>query len=442
MTTADNDSAIYQRPVELLQRLIRFDTTNPPGNESECIALIKGILAEVGIDARILARSPERPNLIARLPGQGKAAPLLLYGHIDVVTTENQAWQHPPFEGKLVDGYVWGRGALDMKGGIAMLLTAFLRAKAEGMQPAGDIVLTVVSDEEAGGDFGAMWLVNEYPEEFRGIHYALGEFGGFSMGTKPRLYPIMVSEKQVCWMKATLRGPGGHGSTPVRGGAMAKLARFLHQLDTQRLPVHITPEVRLMFEALASALGGISGKLIGQLLNPRLTNRLLGLLGERGHQFDPLLHNTVSPTVLHGSSKINVIPGEVAVELDGRTLPGFGPDDLIRELRGIVGDEVEFELIHHDPGPSKPDMGFFNTLVEILKEADPEAVPIPFIVSGFTDARCFSKLGIQTYGFLPMKLPDDFNFMRTIHGADERIPAEAIEFGANAIYKALQRFGI
>ena len=435
-------SLLYQNPVGLLQKLIQFDTTNPPGNESECIAFINNLLTQAGVEITLLARTPNRPNLIARLPGQGKAAPLLLYGHVDVVTTQDQQWQHPPFEGKIVDGCVWGRGALDMKGGVAMMLSAFLRAKAENMQPAGDILLTIVSDEEAGGDFGAKFLVEEHPQAFAGIRYALGEFGGFNFSVgKQRFYMIQVAEKQMCWFKAILRGPGGHGSMPVRGGAMAKLSRLLQQLEARRLPVHITPVVRRMVNLMAPAVGGLSGLLIGQLLNPRLTDGLLGLMGERGRIFDVLLHNTVSPTILHGSSKINVIPGQVVVELDGRLLPGFAPGDMFNEMRALVGEQVEFELIRHDPGPAEPDMGLFDTLAGILKETDPAGISAPLLLSGTSDARFFSRLGIQTYGFLPMQIPDGFNFSNMIHGADERIPVEALDFGVQAIYRALQRFG-
>ena len=442
MESASNTSSIYQRPAELLQRLIQFDTTNPPGNEGECISFINGLLTEAGIETTILARAPERPNLVARLPGQGNTSPLLLYGHVDVVTTKNQEWQHPPFEGKVVDGFVWGRGALDMKGGVAMMLAACLRAKAEGLKLPGDVVLAIVSDEEAGGDFGSKYLVENHADLFDGIRYAIGEFGGFTLCVgKRRFYPIMVAEKQICWMKATVRGPGGHGSLPVRSGAMAGLSRILQQLDKHRLPVHVTPVARLMFETMASALGGLTGLILGQLTNPALTNSVLNLLGERGRVFDPLLHNTVSATILHGSDKINVIPSEVSVELDGRLLPNYHPDDMIAELRQIIGDDVELEVIRYDPGPAEPDMGLFDTLADILRDADPDGIPVPLLLSAVTDGRFFSRLGIQTYGFLPMPLPEDFNFSRTIHAANERIPVESVGFGANAIYELLRCFG-
>ncbi len=236
MKPADVVSSIQQRPVEILQRLIRFDTTNPPGNETDCIAYISGLLTDGGINTTILAQRADRPNLIARLGGQGTAPPLLLYGHVDVVTTLNQTWQHPPFEGQIADGFVWGRGALDMKGGLAMMLAAFLRAKAENLVLPGDIVLAIVSDEESLGDYGARYLVDYHADLFDGVRYAIGEFGGFSFDVgKRRFYPIMVAEKQCCWMKATLRGPGGHGSIPVRGGATARLGRLLQRLDQRQL---------------------------------------------------------------------------------------------------------------------------------------------------------------------------------------------------------------
>ena len=434
------NDATYKRPAELLQRLIQFDTTNPPGNEAEIMAYINGLLTKAGISTQILSKAPNRPNLIARLPGRGEAPPLLLQGHVDVVTTQGQAWQVPPFEGRLVDGYVWGRGALDMKGGVAMMLAAVLRTQAEGLTPPGDILLAVLSDEEAGSDMGAKFLVEEHPDLFQGVRYAIGEFGGFTLYVEgKRFYPIQVTEKQICWMKATVRGPAGHGSRPIRGGAMAKLGELLLKLDRHRLPAHITPVPRQMFETMAEALGGPTGMTMRQLLQPHLTDNILDMMGDRARLFDAMLHNTVSPTILHGSDKINVIPAEVSVELDGRLLPGQTPEDMLRELRAIVGEDVTLEVLRHDPGPDAPDMGWFDDLARVLKELDPEGIPLPYLQVGVTDARFFARLGIQTYGFLPLKLPPDFDFASTIHAANERVPVEAIEFGAEAIYRAIQR---
>ena len=412
---AANQSLIYQRPVELLRTLIRFDTSNPPGSESGCIAYLNDLLTGAGCQTTILARTAERPNLIAHLKGQGQAPTLLLYGHADVVTTEHQVWQHPPFEGNLVEGYVWGRGALDMKGGLAMMVAAFLRAKAENLPLPGDVLLAIVSDEEAGGDYGAKYLVENHATLFEGVRYAIGEFGGFTfhIGGR-RFYPIMVAEKQICRVRATVRGSGGHGSLTRRGGAMTRLARLLERLERRPLPVHVTPVARQMIDRIRYELPLHRKFLLRLLINPLLTERMLKLLGERGQVFAPLLHNTANATIVRGGDKINVIPSEIVVEL---------------------------ELIQYDPGPAEPDMGLFDTLAAILLEDDPRGIPTPMPLPAATDDRFFSRLGIQTYGFLPMSLPVGFNFMETIHGPDERIPVGALDFGIDAIYRLLQRFG-
>jgi acetylornithine deacetylase/succinyl-diaminopimelate desuccinylase-like protein len=437
-----NQSPFYQRPAELLQELIRFDTTNPPGNEGECISYINYLLTEVGFETSVLARDPMRPNLIVRLEGQGNAPGLLLQGHVDVVTTEHQHWQHPPFAGEAADGYIWGRGTLDMKGGVAMMLAALMHAKAEGLSLAGDVVFAVVSDEEAGGVDGARYLVEDHANLFSGVRYALGEFGGFSMHIGGRkFYPIMVGEKQACLVRVTVRGPGGHGSLPLHGGAMAKLGRMLLQLDQRRLPVHVPVVTRMMIEAIAANLPAPVGSVLHQLLDPRQTDSVLDTLGPQGAFFDPILHNTVNATIVHGGEKSNVIPSKIVVEMDGRMLPGYGSADLKSELHQIVGDDVEIETQAAEPAPAEPDMGLFDTLCEILRESDADGIPVPFLLPAVTDARFFTQLGIQTYGFLPMTLPEGFDFSQTIHAADERIPIAAMEFGTNAIYEVLRRFG-
>lgn len=436
-----SDPTLYQRPAELLQKLIQFDTTNPPGNEAACVSFIADLLASAGIPPILIARHPNRPNLIARLSGQGNKPPLLIYGHVDVVTTADQNWTHPPFAATTSDGYIWGRGALDMKGGVSMLLAAFLRAKLENSPLPGDVVLVINPDEEAGGDEGAKFLVGEHKELFSDIRYALSEFGGFTISIGgQRFYPIQVAEKQLCSLKATLRGPGGHGSVPIRGGAMAQLGTLLQKLDQNRLPVHITPIVRQMISGIADHLPLPLQTILRQLLNPRFTNRLLNLMPERLATFAPLLSHTVSPTIVHGGHKINVIPSQIELALDGRLLPGFQPADLLAELHHLTGDLAEWEVVAYDLGPSETDMALFGMLGEVLKGMDSAGIPIPLLLPGVTDARFYAQLGIQTYGFLPMLLPPEFNFSQTIHAADERIPLEALPFGATAIHTALQKF--
>ena len=333
-----------------------------------------------------------------------------------------------------MDGYIWGRGALDMKSGVAMMLAAFLKARADKIPLPGDVLFAAVADEEAGDDFGVNYLVNEHADLFKGVKYAFGEFGGFNLSISgKRFYPIMIAEKQTCWMKATFTGPAGHGSMPIHGGAMAKLSRALHLLDTHHLPVHVTPSVRMMVESLARNLGGAPGLVIRQLLNPALTDSILKILGEQGALFSPLLHNTVSPTMLKASEKANVIPAEVSLGMDGRLVPGAKPENMIRELHALLGEDIQFEVFKAEPGPAAPDMGLFDTLGGILQEQDPDGIPLPYVLTGVTDARFLSKLGIQTYGFTPLQLPDGFNFASTIHAADERVPVAALDFGVKVV---------
>ena len=432
---------LSRSPVGLLQDLLRFDTTNPPGNEKECLVHIQGILADAGCESLLLGRSSNRPNLIARLGGRGQAPPLLLHGHLDVVPAQGQPWQHPPFDAEIADGYVWGRGALDMKGGVVMMLTAFLRLKTEGIAPPGDVILALVSDEEAGGKFGTKYLVENHRELFKEIRYAIGEFGGFSFPIAGRrFYPIMVAEKQICVLRATIRGSGGHGALRGSGSAAARLARVLQRLERRQLPLHLTPVAVQMFKAVSSSLAFPSRFLFGQLLNPIIAGWLLKAMGEQGKLFGQLLRNTVNPTIIRGGDQINVVPSEINLGLDGRLLPGYGSEDLINELHGVVGDDVVLEVVHHEPGPGKLDMGLFDTLAAVLRQADPEGHPVPMLLPAATDGRFLARLGIQSYGFLPMTLPPDFKFSQTIHGPNERIPVQALDFGSEAMYQLLLRF--
>jgi acetylornithine deacetylase/succinyl-diaminopimelate desuccinylase-like protein len=299
----------------------------------------------------------------------------------------------------------------------------------------------VLSDEEAGGNLGARYVVEEQPQLFEGMRYALGEFGGFTLhlGGK-RFYPIQVAEKQICWLKATVRGPGGHGAMVNRGGTVARLGKLLSDLDRKRLPVHVTPVLREFVDRIAAEVPRKEATVLRSLLKPRLTDVALRLLGERGTSLEPMLRNTVNATIVRGGEKINVVPSEIEVELDGRALPGVSPEQLIAELHALVGQDIELELVRHDPGPAEPDLGLFDTLAEVIRELDPEGIPVPLLQIGVTDGRFFSQAGVQTYGFLPMRLPEGFQFAKLIHAADERIPVDALEFGAEAVWRAIQRF--
>jgi acetylornithine deacetylase/succinyl-diaminopimelate desuccinylase-like protein len=433
---------LQQTAATILQELIRFDTTNPPGNERPCIEYLEGLLRDVGIETSILGKDPQRPNLIARLPGAGKGPGLLLFGHVDVVTTAHQQWTVPPFEGRIQDGCIWGRGALDMKAGVAMMTAALIKAKASDLRLPGDILFAAVSDEEAGGTMGAKYLVDEHPSLFEGVRYAIGEFGGFPLYLDGvPLYMIQIGEKQPCWVEATIRGPGGHGARPMRDGAMAKLGRVLSKLNSCRLPIHITPVTERMVHAMAKPLPRHKRLIFERLLNPRWTDRVLKLLGDTGRNLEPLFRNTVNATIVRGGEKPNVIPSEIVLGLDGRLLPGFQPQDLFSELGEVLGEDLDYEVLLYDRGTSETDFGLFPYLAEILAQAHPGSQQVPYLLPGSSDARFFDALGIQTYGFIPMNLPPSFNFFETIHAANERIPIEAVQFGADAMFQAITRYG-
>jgi acetylornithine deacetylase/succinyl-diaminopimelate desuccinylase-like protein len=434
---------IYERPGELLSELIQFETVNPPGNERACIEYIDGLLTEAGVATEILAADPERPNLLARLPG-GDAAPLLFQGHVDVVPTEGQDWSEPAFEGVRTDGEIWGRGALDMKDGVAMMLAAVLRAADEGVEPAGDVLLLVLSDEEAGGDLGAGYVVENHPGTFEDVDYAIGEFGGFPLridGTE--FYPIQVAEKRVCWLECTITGEGGHASRTKRDGTMNALGTVLTRLTENRLPVRITPAARDFVEALAEQSEPERADQLRGLLDPERTDEILDELGPVAERLDPMLHNTVSPTVVDGGGKVNVHPSEITLRIDGRILPGVTPEEFLSEVEALVGDVegVSFEVDRFSGDPSgEVDMGLFDTLADAIERRHPDAVPVPFLLTGATDGRFFEELGIQPYGYTPLKLPESFEFMSLVHAADERVPERAVEFGAAAIADVIRGY--
>lgn len=427
--------------VDLLRELIQFDTTNPPGNEEACVRHIESLLRDHGIESTRFEQVPGRPNLVADHAGANGGPPLVLYGHVDVVTTAGQQWTKPPFGGELSDGYVWGRGALDMKSGVAMCVAAFVAAH-ESRSPT-PLRLVILSDEENGGDVGAKFLSLEHPEAFGGARHALGEFGGATQWIAgKRFYPIQVAEKQICWLRARIRGRGGHAALGVRGGALRRLGDVLRTLDRKQPPVHIIPLVREWFEAMAAEVPRGPSLLLRRLLDPRTADLAARAMGSRGRLLSRVIRNTVSPTIVRGGDKINVIPSEVELELDGRILPGQTPDDLIRELHDLVGrNDIEFELVRHDPGPPEPDLTFYESLAQIIRELDPGATPVPMLQAGVTDARFLCRAGVQTYGYLPLKLPADFEAFPLIHNADERVPADALAFGVEALGRAIARYG-
>ncbi len=427
--------------VEILRNLIGFRTINPPGNERGAILWIKDLFERAGLKGEIYALDENRPNLLVRIPGKKKGKPLLVYGHVDVVPVEGQEWEVDPFAGVVKDGYVWGRGALDMKGPLAIYIASLLGAYQKG-NLAGDVLFLALSNEEGGGDYGARYMVENHPHLFEGVRYAIGEFGGFSFEVMGRrLYPVMVAEKQICWMRLTFTGRGGHGSLMHRDTAMEKLGRALVRMHGRFTPVHITPVVRKMFQGMADALPFPASLIMRAILIPPLTDRILSLLGENMEAFRALFHNTASPTIVKGGSKVNVIPSRVELEVDGRLLPGFTPQQFIDELRELTGVPFEAEVLRHDPYPEDVDWGLMGAVEEAIRKEDEEGRVIPMLLTGVTDGRFFKRLGIQTYGFAPMRLPPDFPFREYIHAENERIPVEALHFGVRVMEHFLSAGG-
>lgn len=402
---------------------------------------IRQLLEARGVETGLYASQPGRPNLVARLRGRGEAPPLLLQGHVDVVTAADQVWAHPPFGGELVDGWVWGRGALDMKGGIAIMLAALLRCLESGSPPAGDVLLCCLVDEESGGAHGAEFLVARHPELFAGVRHALGEGGGVSLHLGGRaFYPIMVAEKRACRLRARVRGPSGHASRIHRGGTMARLGAMLLALDRARLPVHLVPVTVEYVRSMAAALSGALAERLCALLDPDRTDWALNQLGPDAGRFESLLRHTVNATVVRAGHKVNVIPSEAVVDLDGRILPGRPPEEFVAEVRQVIGKEAELELLSLGPAMPEPELGgFYELLCQVLRELEPGGVPVPTLMTGATDQRHFARLGIQGYGYLPMRLPPGFG-QETVHAADERVPVAALEFGAEALFRVLQRY--
>ncbi|MBI4365265.1 MAG: M20/M25/M40 family metallo-hydrolase [Deltaproteobacteria bacterium] len=428
-----------------LQDLLRIDTTNPPGNERAAIDWLAGILRQEGLTPTILEAAPGRANLVCRLPAAtpNNAGPLLLSSHVDVVPAEADKWTHPPFGGVVADGYIWGRGVFDMKCKTVMDLVTFLAAKREGWPLCRDLILAAVADEEKGCTLGSKFLVERHPDLIR-AEYCLNELGGCTIHVNGhRLYPIQMAQKGIAWLKLTMRGTPGHASRPHGDLAIAKLGHAVHRLTRRRLPQHVTPPARAFLAALAETLPAPKRWLLRGLLHPRLGPLLASRLPltNATSLLLAITHNTACPTVVSGgrADAINVIPSEAACYVDGRIVPGQTAEDLVRELRAVLGTDCAIEILQSRNGAiQRTDTPLFAMIGEIIAEADPGARAVPFMLSGMTDAYFYHKLGIITYGFQPLRCPPGYNPTAQAHAHDERIPVEGFEWGV-ATYRALVR---
>ena len=418
----------------LLSELIRINTSNPTHPERPAAEWVAGKLDEVGIASQIIEAAPGRASTIARIEGSdGGRAPLLIHGHLDVVPAEAAEWSVDPFGGEIRDGYVWGRGAVDMKDMDAMTLALVRQWARTGTRPQRDIVLAFVSDEEAGGRQGAHYLVDHHAELFADCTEAIGEVGGYSisLGEQARVYAIQTAEKGINWLRLTASAPPGHGSMVHADNAVTRLAEAVARVGRYEWPVVITDTVR-------STVAGLS-RVLGRELDPEDHDSWLPLLGPAARMIGATIRNTANPTMLTAGYKHNVIPSRATASVDCRFLPGQ-EDQLLETVDELIGEGVERECEVRDIAVETSfDGALVDAMSAALRAEDPGAVPVPYMMSGGTDAKSFSTLGMRCFGFSPLRLPADFQFSALFHGIDERVPVDALQFGVRVLDRFLSR---
>jgi len=419
--------------VEIVRDLITIDTSNygddsGPG-EALAAEYVEAKLQEAGIECeRYVTTSGKRQGVYARIAGTDSTRPaLLLHGHLDVVPARASDWTVDPFAGVVQDGMVWGRGAVDMKDGDGIIV-AMVRAWARaGIAPQRDIVLNFFPDEEAGSRHGSHWLVENRPDMFHGVSEAVGEVGGYSLTLENnrRLYLVQTAEKGIRWMKLRAEGQAGHGSFINTDNAVTKLARATAAIGDHKVALIETPTVRDFIKALSEAL-----EIPLSFDNPE---EILSHLGPIARIIGATLSNTANPTMLRAGYKHNVIPGEAEASIDGRFLPGH-EDDLMRDVQALLPEGVYVEDHIHDIALEAPfEVPLVHAMSTAIQAEDPQGIPVPYTLSGGTDAKALSGLGINCYGFLPLLLPPELDFSAMFHGVDERVPVSGLEFGARVM---------
>ncbi|MEV0586752.1 M20/M25/M40 family metallo-hydrolase [Nonomuraea sp. NPDC050310] len=414
--------------VDLCRDLIRIDSRNAGDNagpgEREAAEYVAGKLAEVGLEARILESDTKRANVVARIEGSDPSREaLLLHGHLDVVPFDAGDWKVHPLSGEVAEGCVWGRGAVDMKDMDAMILAVARQRVAEKRKPPRDVVLIFTADEEAGGDYGAKFLVDKHPEVFEGVTEAIGEVGGFSVThDNRRLYLIEAAEKGMAWMRLTAKGRAGHGSMLNNENAVTELAEAVARIGRHEWPVRLTPTMKALFDE------------IGPGKDPEEIVKELGSLSK---MIGAVLRNTANPTMFSSGYKANVIPQSAEAVIDGRFLPGY-EEEFFATIDELLGPNVQREFIQNQAALEFAFQGgLVSAMVESLAQEDPEGTALPYTLSGGTDLKAFSTLGIRGYGFAPLKLPADLDFSGMFHGVDERVPVDSLRFGTRVLDRFL-----
>lgn len=422
---------LHAEAISICQTLIRIPSVNfgdGKGDESAVAAKVVELLGEVGIDSKIYESAPGRCNVIAHIKGSNQDRPgLVVHGHLDVVPASAEDWSVDPFSAEIKDGMIWGRGAVDMKNMDAMIIAIFRMWARKGIKPPRNIVLAFFADEEAGSLFGSRWMVAQHPEIFKGCAEAVSEVGGFSVTVSggKRLYFIEAAQKGIHWMKLSASGRAGHGSMMNPENAITRISEAVSKLGNFEWPQRYTKTVKQLFKKIAEATG--------KTYDEKDLRPLLAEIGPMARMIGATLQNTANPTMLEAGYKANVIPQSANAVIDGRFLPGL-EHELNQTIRDIVGPQISIETITHDIAL---EVDFEGDLVEAMNRSilvfDPEAIPVPYLMSGGTDNKALSELGIVGYGFSPLKLPPDLDFMALFHGVDERVPVDGIKFGVDVL---------
>ncbi|MCX4578634.1 M20/M25/M40 family metallo-hydrolase [Streptomyces sp. NBC_01571] len=433
------DEQALDEVVRFTSDLIRIDTTNRGGGdcrERPAAEYAAALLAETGLEPVLLERTKGRTNVVARLEGTDPSADaLLVHGHLDVVPAQAEDWSVHPFSGEIRDGVVWGRGAVDMKNMDAMILAVVRGWARLGVRPRRDLVIAFTADEEASAEDGSGFLADRHPELFEGCTEGISESGAFTFhdGSGRELYPIAAGERGTGWLKLTARGRAGHGSKVNRNNAVTHLAAAIARIGAHEWPIRLTPTVRAALTELA-ALYGIDADLddLGDV------DELLRKLGPAAALVEATVRNSANPTMLSAGYKVNVIPGEAVAYVDGRHLAGT-EDEFRATLDHLTGPDVEWEFHHREVALQAPlDSVTYRRMRAAIEEFAPEGHVVPYCMSGGTDAKQFSRLGITGYGFAPLKLPEGLDYQALFHGVDERVPVEALHFGVRVLDRFLR----
>src|SRR3984885_10399528 len=432
---APRGTAAQDEVAALASDLIRIDSTNPgdhsgPG-ERAAAEYVAGVLSEAGLAPKIYESHAKRSSVVARIEGADSSRPaLLIHGHLDVVPADAADWRVHPFSGDVAEGCVWGRGAVDMKDFDAITLAVVKQRLAEGRKPPRDVVLAFLADEEAGGTWGARWLVDNHPGLFEGVTEAIGEVGGFSVtiGGK-RLYLLQTAEKGMACMRLSARGTAGHGSMLQPDNAVTEIAEAIARIGRHEWPVRLTPAAQDFLDAAAAALG--------VEVDHGDYRDLIAKLGPIARLAGATVSNTTNPSVLSAGYKVNVVPQVATAQVDGRFVPG-GEDDFFAEVDKLLGPGVQREFIHNDIAVQTTfDGPLADAMAAALLSEVPEGQVVPYCLSAGTDAKSFRRLGIRCFGFSPLRLPADLDFAGMFHGVDERVPVDALQFGVRVLDKFL-----